>query len=94
MTHPVDQTSTKKKLSASILAIPNGTATQLTNLWRVVLCPKDQLGSSIVPRANVGNVRFVFHQNLSAAEITKLQDTSRRVKQEVLWLDISVADAL
>lgn len=67
---------------------------KLTNLWRVVLCSKDQLGGPVVSRTNIGNIWFVFHQDLCATEIAELENTGRRVKKKVLWLDISVADAL
>lgn len=65
-----------------------------TNLGGVVCCSKNQLRRTVVPGANVRHVWLVFYQDLGTSEIAQLEDTRRRVEQQVLRLDVSVADAL
>ena len=66
----------------------------LTNLGGIVRSTKNELGSAIVSRANVGDVRLILHENFCTTKITQLQDAGGGVQQQVLRLDISVADAL
>lgn len=66
----------------------------LTNLCCVVCGAKDEFGSAVVSRANVRNIGLIFDQNLGATEIAKLEDTAVRIKQQILGLDISMANAL
>lgn len=65
-----------------------------TDLGRVVGGTKDQLGRPVVPRANVRDIGFVFDQNFGGAEIAEFQDTGAGVQEEVLRLNITMADAL
>jgi len=65
-----------------------------TNLGGVVGGTKNQLGGAIVPGADVRDIGLVFDENLGAAKITQLQNARRWVQQEVLGLDIPMADAL
>ncbi len=65
-----------------------------TNLSCIVGSAKNELGSSIVARADIRDVRLVGNQDLSTTKITQLQNTSIWVKQEVLRLYISMADSL
>lgn len=67
---------------------------KLTDLGSVVGRTKDQLGGSVVTRADVRNVWFILNQDLCAAEITELQNTSAWIQKEILWLNIAMADAL
>jgi len=70
----------------------NTTERPRVNVGRVVGGAKDQLRGSIVPRANVGNVRFPSHQGLCAAEVAKLHDMRHWVQEEVLRLDVAVTN--
>lgn len=71
-----------------------GGASGLTNLGRVVGRAKDQLGGAVVARADVRDVGLVLDEDLGAAEIAELQDAGTRVQQQILGLDVAVADAL
>lgn len=66
----------------------------LTNLGGVVGRAKDQFGSTIVAGTDVRDIWLVFNQDFGAAEVAQLQDSSVRIKQKVLRLDIAVADTL
>ena len=65
-----------------------------TNLCRVVGGAKDELGCAVVSRTDVRDIGLVLNEYLGAAKITELQDAAARVKEQILWLDVSVADAL
>ena len=65
-----------------------------TNLCSIVCRAKNQLGSSVVARADIRDVWLIFYQDLCTTEVTKLQNASAWVQQEVLWLDVAMADAL
>lgn len=65
-----------------------------TNLGGVVGGTEDQLRSSVVSRTDVADIWLVFHQNLSASKVAKLQDTAVWIEKKILWLDVSVADSL
>jgi len=67
---------------------------RLTNLGRVVGGAKDQLGRSVVPRTNVRHVWLVLDEDLCASKVAQLQDARVGVEEEVLGLDITMADAL
>ena len=67
---------------------------QLTDLGGIVGCPKDKLRSTIVARAYVRNVGFVLDQDLGTTEIAELENTGIRIKQEVLRLNITMANSL
>lgn len=65
-----------------------------TNLGGVIGGPKDELRCTVVPRTNVRHIRFVFHKDLGASKITELQYARGGVEQQVLRLDVPMADAL
>ena len=65
-----------------------------TNLGSVVGRSKDQFRSTIVTRTNVRHVRLVLDQDLCASKVTKLQDPRVRIKQEILRLDVTMANSL
>jgi hypothetical protein len=65
-----------------------------TNLGGVVCGSENQLRSPVVTRANVRDIGLILDQNLGASEIAQLQHTSRRIKEQILGLDIPVADSL
>ena len=67
---------------------------RLTNLGGVVCSAENQLGGSVVSRAYVRHVGFIFDQNLSTAKIAELQNTSAWIQQQVLRLDITMANSL
>lgn len=64
-----------------------------TDLGRVIGRAKDQFRRSVVPGADVRNVRFVLDQDLGAAKIAEFEHSSGRIEQEILGLDIPVADS-
>ena len=66
----------------------------LTNLGGVVRRTKDQLWRTIVPRANIRHVRLILNQDFGTPKITELENTSAWIEQEILRLDIAVADTL
>jgi hypothetical protein len=66
----------------------------LTNLGSVIRGTENQFWCTVVPRANVGHIWFVFYQNLRTTKVTELQNAGRGVEQEVLRLDVAMADSL
>mmetsp|Transcript_142131 Transcript_142131/g.354177 ORF Transcript_142131/g.354177 Transcript_142131/m.354177 type:complete len:255 (-) Transcript_142131:206-970(-) len=60
---------------------------------RVVCCAEDEFGCPVVPRADIGHVRLPLYQTLRRAEVTELQGVRSAVDQQVLRLDVTVADA-
>ena len=65
----------------------------LTNVGRVVGCAKDELGRAVVAGANVADVGLACDEDLGRAEVTELEDAGGRVEEEVLRLDVAMADA-
>ena len=59
----------------------------------VVRVAEDQLRRAIITRANVRNVGLTLNKLLCAAEVAQFQDVRIGVHEDVLWLDVSVADA-
>jgi len=90
ITQPVDHTSASRQSLRPYKFLHS----RHTNLSGVVGSSKDQLRCTVVARANVRHIGLVFHQNLRATEIAELQDARMRIQQQVLWLDVSVADSL
>jgi hypothetical protein len=66
----------------------------LTNLGCVVRRPKDQLGSPVIPGADIRHVRLVLDQNLRTTEIAELQHSGAGIQEQVLRLDVAMAYAL
>jgi len=66
----------------------------LTNLGRIVGGTEDELRRSVVAGADVRDVGFVLDEDLGAAKIAELQNSRVGVQEEVLRLDVAVADAL
>lgn len=46
-----------------------------------------------VREADVGHIRLALHQGLRGAEVADLQRVRVAIHQQVLWLDVPVADA-
>lgn len=67
---------------------------ELTDLGCVIGSTEDQFRSPVIPRANIGHIRLILHQDLCAAKVAQLEYTGSRVKQKVLRLDIAMADSL
>lgn len=65
-----------------------------TDLRCVVGRAKDQLGRSVVARADVRNVGLVFDQDLRRSEIAQFENAGVGVQQEILRLDVTVTDPL
>ena len=64
-----------------------------TNLGGIVGGTEYQLRSAVVAGADVGDVGLVGDQNLSAAKVAELENAGAGVQEEVLGLDVTVADA-
>jgi hypothetical protein len=64
-----------------------------TDACGIVSRTKDELRRSIVPRADVADVGFTRDEDLCAAKVAELEDTGRGVEEEILGLDIAMADA-
>jgi hypothetical protein len=67
---------------------------ELTNLGRVIGSAKDQLRGPVVTGADVRHVRLILDEDFRASEIAQLQHSAARIKQKVLRLDVTMADAL
>lgn len=80
--------------SGSLEVKSNHGERERTDLGCVVGRTEDQLRRPVVTRADVGDVGLVFNQNLGRSEIAQLQDTSVRVQQEVLGLDVAMTNSL
>lgn len=65
-----------------------------TDLGCVICGAEDQLRGTVVARANVGNIGFVFDEDLSRTEVAELQNTSVGIQEQILGLDVSMADSL
>ena len=65
-----------------------------TNLCGVVGRAEDELRSTIVARADVRDIRLILDQDLGTAKVAELEDAGSGVKEQVLGLDVSVADTL
>ncbi len=90
ITHPVDQMS--KGGNCQHQYVRNRRWIR-TDVGRVVGCTKDELGGAVVARADVADVGLSGNEDLRGAKVAQLEDASGRVKKEVLWLDVAVADA-
>lgn len=66
---------------------------RLTDVGRVVGGSEDELGCTVVPRADIADVGLAGDEDLGRAKVTELEDARGRVQQQVLWLDIAMADA-
>ena len=64
-----------------------------TDVGRVVRRTKDELWRTIVAGADVADVGLACDEDLGRAEITELEDAGGRVEEEVLRLDVAMADA-
>ena len=67
---------------------------KLTDLCCIIGCAENQLGGSVVARADIGDVWLILYQYFCTSEITELQNASAGVQQKILWLDVAMADAL
>jgi hypothetical protein len=65
-----------------------------TNFGGVVSSTKNELGCTVVPRADVWDVGLILDQDLSTAKVAQLKNSAVGIEKEVLRLDVSVADAL
>ena len=63
------------------------------NVRRVVRRAKDELGRSVVARADVRDVGLAGDEDLGGAEVAEFEDPRGWVEEQVLRLDVSVADA-
>ena len=60
----------------------------------IVGISEDELRGAVVARADVGNVWLALDQLLCAAKVAQFEDVGASVDEDVLRLDISVADSL
>lgn len=89
MTQPVDQTSVFKLINKKV-----SDTGKFTNLGCIVSGAENQLGGSIVTGADIRDVWLILYQDFCATKVTELQDSSARVQQKVLWLNVTMADTL
>lgn len=66
----------------------------LTNLGCVVGGAENELRGPVVTRANVRNIGLVLNQDLGTAKITQFQDAAAGIEQQVLRLNVAMADTL
>mmetsp|Transcript_58256 Transcript_58256/g.102476 ORF Transcript_58256/g.102476 Transcript_58256/m.102476 type:complete len:215 (-) Transcript_58256:540-1184(-) len=59
----------------------------------VVRGPEDQLRRAVEAGADVRHIGLAFHKRLGGTEVAELEDLSDGVNQQVVRLDVSVADA-
>ena len=64
-----------------------------TDVGRVVRRAKDELGRTVVAGADVADVGLACDEDLGRAEVTEFEDAGGGVKEEVLRLDVAMADA-
>ena len=68
-------------------------ALKLTDVGSVIGGAKDEFRGAVVTRANVADVGFAGHEDLGRAEVAQLQDARGWVQEQILRLDVAVADA-
>ena len=68
-------------------------AKERTDVGRVVGCPENELGSAVVARADVADVGLARDEDLGGTKVAELENTGRGVEQQVLGLDVAMADA-
>ena len=64
------------------------------DVGRVVGSTEDELGCTVISRANVRDVGLAADEVLRTPEVAEFQNARVRVEEQVLRLDISMADAL
>jgi len=94
ITHPVDQMSAQTNKHS---LVPNLARTKQreprTDARGIVGRTKDKLRCSVIPGADVADVGFTSDENLCAAKVAELEDSGRGIEEEVLGLDVAMADA-
>ena len=60
----------------------------------VVCVAENELRSAVVPRANVAYIGLALDELFGGTEVAKLEDVALGVDEDVLRLDVSVANAL
>ena len=91
ITQPVDHTS---RPSQHLRQRFGGREQISTDLCRIICGTENQFRRPVVARTDVGNIRFILDEDLGRSEITQLQNTRVQIDQEVLGLDVTMADAL
>lgn len=66
----------------------------LTNLGGIVGGTKDEFWRTIVSGANVRNIGLVLNENLGTAKVAELENAAVWVEQQVLWLNVTMTNAL
>lgn len=66
----------------------------LTNLGCVVGCAKNQFWGAVVSRANIRDIGLVLDEDFSTAKVAQLENPAVGVEQEILRLNVTVANAL
>lgn len=60
----------------------------LTNVGSIVSRAKNELRSSVIPRAYITDVRFSGHQYLRGTKITQLEHAGGGIQEQVLGLNV------
>jgi hypothetical protein len=91
ITQPADQTSTDGRKESARGKVRRAERRR-TDVGGVVGRTEDKLRSAVVPRADVRDVGLSGDEDLRRSEVAKLENTGGRVEEEVLGLDVAVAD--
>lgn len=96
ITQPADQTSKRRDTRGISFRFSRSSndekEARLTNVGRVVGRTKDEFRRAVVPRTDVTDVRLALDQDLGRTKVAQLEDARRRVQEQVLRLDVAVAD--
>ena len=87
----MDQTSNTLESAWVLVTVPGE---ELTDLGSVIGGTKDQLGCTVISRADVRDIGFVLDQDFGAAKVAELQYPGVWIEQKVLRLDIPMTDSL
>jgi len=82
-----EQRLPEQQLRADAPLAPN------VNRRRVVRAPENKLRRAVVPAANIRHVGLSLNEGLGAAEVAQLELVVAGIEEEVLGLDVAVADA-
>ena len=66
---------------------------KLTKIRGKIVSSEYKFRSTIKTRQNVGNIGFSRNKDLGRSKVTKLEDSSSRIKKKVLRFDIAMADS-
>ena len=80
-------------MSTSVDCRCHTTTESHTDISGVVGRAEDEFRRTVVPGADVADVGLACDKNRGRAKVTELEDAGGRVKEEVMRLDVAMADA-